>query len=154
MFENYKSKMHGLIASSATEVVEKMFFKKIVPVQDEVIFPYEIIVTIGFRGKFQGTFWIIIPKELSYILTAAFLSMPVDEVDYEIVQDTIKEIINMVCGNIIYNFDKTNRFEITIPDIFVDTNANNAILQIPSNSHSFCFTIDKLPLKMILHIEQ
>jgi CheY-specific phosphatase CheX len=145
-------KLHDLIAESASEVLDKMFYKKIEPVKEDVIFPYEVIVTIGFNGKYNGTFWIVLSEALCFQLSSSFLDMDESELDKELVHDTTKEIINMICGNVLFNFDKSKKFDITIPSIFVEPNTKDYVLTIPNSAYSFSFKIDDIPLKMILHL--
>lgn len=149
-----KDKMHQFIASASTEVVEKMFHTTIQAVSEDLMFPYDIMVIIGFEGKFNGTFWIIIPRDLSYLLSSKFLGMEQDDLDDELVHDTVKEIINMVCGNVIYMFDKQTKFNITIPSIFVDTNVQSQVHSIPPNTYNFSFQVEGQPLKMLLNLEK
>lgn len=152
-FGNEYSRLHTVIAAAAAEVIEKMFYKKIVPVDEDIIFNFEVVVTISFHGKYDGTFWIILTRELCYELSASFLSMNIEDLDDELVKDTTKEIINMVCGNVLFTFDKQKKFDITIPSIFVDTHANSQILSMPRKTFPFVFRIGKHPLKMVLYLK-
>ncbi|HAR61843.1 MAG: hypothetical protein DKM50_11960 [Candidatus Margulisiibacteriota bacterium] len=153
MNEHKYSKLHDLIAVSASEVIEKMFYKTLTPVDEDIMFNFEVVVTISFKGKYDGTFWIVLGKQLCYELSASFLSMNAEDLDDELVHDTTKEIINMVCGNVLFNFDKQKKFDITIPSIFVDTNAQSQILTMPRTTYPFSFRIGKHPLKMILALK-
>lgn len=148
-----KNIVHSFLTKAAEEVVSKMFDLSITPIKEDILFAYEVIVAIDFEGKYKGKLWIILPKKLSYFLSEKFLKMPADQLDDEIVQDTSKEIVNMICGNITYLVDKENSSTLSIPNIYVDTSAHDQIIRIPATALYFSFKIDEFPLKIVINIE-
>lgn len=148
-----KNIIHSFITKAAEEVVEKMFASNITPIKEDILFSYDVIVTIDFEGKYKGRFWIILPKKLAFFLSERFLKMPADQLDDEIVQDTSKEIVNMICGNITYMVDKEKASALSIPNVFVETGAHDQVIRIPATALYFSFKIEEYPLKIVINLE-
>lgn len=110
--------------SSISDVLETMFFLSLEFEDDVKAEEYwnsekdEIVVTkLNFNGLFSGFFIFIIPNELALSLTANFMGEDEENIHQDQVGDTVKEILNMIAGNIFSNFDDQVVFDLDIPEL-------------------------------------
>ncbi len=110
---------------SISEVLEKMFFLPL-DVSDSVgwsdlwedpaaVDP--IAVKLAFSGPFSGHFMFLIPRGLGTGLTADFMGIEKNAVPPEHVEQTAKEILNMVAGTAFSDLDEQAVFQLGIPEI-------------------------------------
>jgi chemotaxis protein CheY-P-specific phosphatase CheC len=109
--------------ASISEVLEKMFF---LPLdffdskepgdlwQPDTV---ELIaIRLDFSGPAKGYFVFFIPRELCVALCADFMGIEPDSVTPEHVDQTAKEIINMIAGSTFTALDENEVFDLGIPD--------------------------------------
>ena len=75
------------------------------------------IAKVSFKGPFSGTLVMAIAKEALPELAANMLGEDnYDAVTIEQKQDTLKETLNIICGNLLPDIDKTAVFDIDAPE--------------------------------------
>ncbi len=122
--------------ASISEVLEKMFFLPL-DVSDagswfqlwkDPAAEEPIAVRLAFSGLFSGHFLFLIPRTLGTALTADFMGVEKETVAPEQVEETAKEILNMVAGNTFGTLDQEAIFQLGIPEIV----SNQSVLAAPS----------------------
>jgi CheY-specific phosphatase CheX len=121
---------------SISEVFETMFF---LPLDfDENTSPKEqkerineemLAVKLAFKGPLSGYFIFIIPKKLTLSLTAGFLGEDLADTTLDKIHGTVKEMLNMVAGNLFSRLDSKAVFDLGIPNIIPEQEAWTEMLQ-------------------------
>lgn len=119
-----KESLKTAMKNSISEVLEKMFYLPLYFSEDSNVGELlnsgrgEIIVSkLNFSGPFSGWFLFFVPKELAHSITADFMGIDEDSLSQDQVTETVKEIINMVTGNIFSIFDDQVVFDLGIPEL-------------------------------------
>jgi CheY-specific phosphatase CheX len=109
---------------SISEVLETMFF---LPIDRTEIVEIEAfrsalnenleLVEVEFSGIFSGSVLLLIPDDLALFLTASFLGSIEEKVLPTHIAETKKEIVNMIAGNTLANFNDQVVFDLGIPDL-------------------------------------
>lgn len=117
-----REEMLKAMKDSISEVLETMFF---LPIDRTVIVEKEAfnraltdelqLVKVEFTGHFSGSFMLLIPDELALFLTASFLGVIEERVLPAHISETKKEIVNMIAGNTLSNFNDQVVFNLGIP---------------------------------------
>ena len=109
---------------SISEVLEKMFFLPLdftdagSPGELWNSEKGEIIVSkLDFKGPSSGYFVFFIPEDLALSLTGSFLGRDDEEISQDLINETVKEITNMVAGNTFSIFDDQAVFDFGIPEL-------------------------------------
>ncbi len=105
---------------SATEVFEKMLFLEIKPDTGNELLPIhrEISGRISFEGIFKGVVRLDCSCSLAKELTVSFLGIDPDDADTTKVDDNIKELVNMICGNMFCKLDEDRSLaKLGIPEV-------------------------------------
>ncbi len=123
------------MTTSISEVLETMLFMALEFEECENIKDLNItgeirVCRLDFSGKLSGHFVIFVPKELLISMSADFMGEEIEDITQEYTDGTIKEIINMVGGNMFAALDSNAEFKLGIPEIVED---NNFIQSISSN---------------------
>jgi CheY-specific phosphatase CheX len=112
--------------NSISDVLETMFFMPLDypdtgTIEDLWRPEYSEILTgkLDFKGPFSGYLIFFIPKEMAASLAARFLGMDEGKVSQENVNETVKEIVNMIAGGTFSHYDESEVFHLGIPE-FVD----------------------------------
>jgi CheY-specific phosphatase CheX len=110
--------------ASISEVLEKMFFLPL-DVSDASA-PADLWkdrapadpITAGleFSGPFKGRFALLIPGRLAGELAADFMGVDREGVPREQVEQTVKEILNMIAGSTFSALDENAVFQLGIPE--------------------------------------
>lgn len=78
----------------------------------------EIIISkLNFNGPFSGFFLFFIPRELALSLTAGFLGLDEDKISQDQINETVKELLNMISGNTFTYFNKQAVFDLDLPEL-------------------------------------
>ena len=146
--------------NSISEIFETMFF---MPLEYEEHKGIEDLVTgieepliganIGFSGPFIGRLAILLPQGLARELTFNFLGEDESAVTEDMVDGTIKEILNMLAGKMLSLYDPSLVFNLEIPQMTdislikgdqTTTKGQNFELFINTVDNTFCMklTID------------
>jgi CheY-specific phosphatase CheX len=110
--------------ASTSEVLEKMFF---LPLDfSEAGTPGELwadpaaadllTVRLSFAGPISGALLFMIPRGLGIEMTADFMGIEKEGVPPEHVEQTAKEILNMIAGSTFSSLDDQAVFELGIPE--------------------------------------
>lgn len=116
--------MKEAMITSISEVLETMFFLPLdilEPESEEDFFPGEsqnlMGCTLGFGGPFDGGLAFLIPLPLARTLTADFVGEDREAISERTVEETIKELLNMITGKTLSLFDSQALFRLELPEI-------------------------------------
>jgi CheY-specific phosphatase CheX len=111
----------------------------------------EVVVTkLNFSGPFSGFFILIIPNELALSLTANFMGEDEESITQDHASGTVKEILNMIAGNIFSNFDDQVVFDLDIPELIHFDEAGRTLPGADEEIFILINTLDsRLALKMV-----
>ncbi len=70
---------------------------------------------IGFEGRYAGRMFLFVPLDFAQAMARNFLGDEDDAVSEPQVTDVIKEVCNMICGNMFSELDKGTVWNLTIP---------------------------------------
>ncbi len=108
---------------SISEIFETMFFMPLEFEEGKAIEDLEksidepmICAQIDFSGPFKGALAVMLPRGLARELSANFLGEDEGAVTEEIVEGTIKEILNMLAGKMLSFYDANLVFDLAIPE--------------------------------------
>jgi len=135
--------------TSISEVLEKMFF---LPLDfSEAETPGELwedpgaadlmAVQMSFSGPFSGSLVFLIPRKLGVDMTADFMGIERDAVPAEHVEQTAKEILNMIAGSTFGRLDDQAVFELGIPET---TPAETALKELSTRREYLFHGVDTL----------
>ncbi len=121
---------------SISEVLEKMFFLPLDASEagawselwEDPAAAELIAVSLAFSGPFSGHFLFLIPRGLGTTLTSDFMGIKKETVAPEQVEETAKEILNMVAGTTFSTLDQEAVFQLRIPEII----SNQSVFAAPS----------------------
>lgn len=126
--------MREAMITSISEVLETMFFlpldisevelgKGIIPT-----LPQKLIgCTLRFSGLFGGELVFLIPLPLARTLTADFVGEDREEIDERTVEETTKELLNMITGKTLSLFDSNALFRLGIPEVMEADQVRSAL---------------------------
>jgi CheY-specific phosphatase CheX len=107
---------------SISEVLETMFFLPIDHTEIVEIDQFHSalnenpeLVEVEFSGIISGSILLLIPDDLALFLTASFLGSIEEKVLPAHIDETKKEIVNMIAGNTLANFNDQVVFDLGIP---------------------------------------
>jgi CheY-specific phosphatase CheX len=110
------SNLDQLMSSSASEVLETMFFTGVLG--DAVDPPMDPITTrLDFRGTPSGSFGLALSRESSRQIAAGFLAEDEEAVSQEQVNEVICELTNMLCGSLLSRIETETSFDLTHPEL-------------------------------------
>lgn len=75
-----------------------------------------LAVRLAFKGPFSGHFVFFVPRALGKTLTADFMGVDAEGVSSEHVEQTAKEIVNMIAGGTFSALDEAAVFDLGIPE--------------------------------------
>jgi len=109
--------------TSISEVLEKMFF---LPLDfSDAGSPGDLweaggvdllAIRLAFQGPFSGHFAFFVPQALGKALAADFMGTDEEDVSLEHVEQTAKEIVNMIAGSTFCALDEEAVFDLGIPE--------------------------------------
>lgn len=105
-----------LLAASAAEVLESMFFASTeeAPASEEG--PGDrISAGLTFRGEPSGVFRVGISRPAAKALSGAFLGLEESEVSPKQTGEVVCELTNMICGSTLSRLEARNAFELDGP---------------------------------------
>lgn len=145
-------KIHELIAQEAAAVVEQASTAKVEAVFEDKPVKEDILIYTEFTCKFNGKLWFTYPNEIASELSAGFTGMSADELDDDMITDTIKEISNMVASGVLLRFFGQTRYDVIVPEIHIGDQIAAKLSEIPENSHPFIFKVGDHFFKLIVYI--
>lgn len=134
MMTDLKQKMR----TSISEVLETMFYMALEFEESESVESSGIDLTQGtricrldFSGKLTGHFIIFVPEDLLIGMAADFMGEEPENINEEYIEGTIKEIINMVGGNLFAALDSNAEFKLGIPEMVTTSESVEEIRKSP-----------------------
>jgi CheY-specific phosphatase CheX len=100
-----KEHIKTTLVDSCVEVFEKMLFVE-VKEGTSVGTNSEVMGSIAFNGAFNGSLVMECSTTLAKELTLSLLGIDETEITEEKIQDNIKELVNMICGNMFCKLDE------------------------------------------------
>jgi len=109
----------NILEEALSEALEKMAFLTILPMDEEIVEPVEMVLTkICFTGPKNGTLLMLTGQDLGEILVENFGA--VCEADDESSSDAFKELLNVTCGLLLPFLVNLSEdvFDVTVPETF------------------------------------
>ncbi|MEN6331175.1 MAG: chemotaxis protein CheX [Smithella sp.] len=106
-------KIKQLLMNAIFEVFEKMFFVFLEPVEEDV--NYDMIASINFAGPVRGSIDILLTSDLADAMVQNMLSVDEEGVTQKLIEDCVKEAVNMIGGNFLQKYDSSKVFDLSIP---------------------------------------
>jgi len=106
--------MKEIMTAAIFDVVEKMFYVFLEPVGDEYT-EYTIEAAIQFKGGLKGEVSILVSDGLARSMVHNLLGLEKNQMTEEDIEDCVKEVTSMICGNFLWRLDQTRVFDLSIP---------------------------------------
>ncbi len=104
-----------------TEVLEQLAFMFVEPPDSDFAPapPDPVSANMSFRGPFSGIVTLAVPREMAPVLAANVLGLdPGDELGLQAARDALKELLNVICGNVLTAIAGDEPvFDLTVPDV-------------------------------------
>jgi chemotaxis protein CheY-P-specific phosphatase CheC len=146
--------------TSISEVLETMFFLPLEMAETRTEDPWSHIpreklnyTRLKFQGPFSGEAFFLIPFSLGTSLTGDFLGQEANDIGTNEVEETTRELLNMICGKALSLLDPKAVFKLGIPETIRHEELINSIFSdnerditlLCSTSH------DQLAVKIAIH---
>jgi CheY-specific phosphatase CheX len=108
------AKIRQTLTGSIFEVFERMFYVFLEPAEradDE----YHYGACITFSGPLRGELTAAFSRPLAKVMLHNMLNVGNDEMNEGLMEDCLKESVNMVCGNFLSKYDSAQVFDLSIP---------------------------------------
>ncbi|MFB3776613.1 MAG: chemotaxis protein CheX [Bryobacteraceae bacterium] len=114
-----ENELHQMLADSAAEVLETMFFTSVTEEGDPPTAAGEpsICARLSFRGKPPGRFGVCVSIETGRRIAASFLGAEEEEVTEAQIGEVVSELANMLCGSVLSRLERETRFELSHPEL-------------------------------------
>ena len=106
--------MKEIMMAAIFDVVEQMFYVFLEPVGDEYT-EYTMEAAIQFKGDLKGEISILVSDGLAKSMVHNLLGLEKGQMTKEDIEDCVKEVANMICGNFLGRLDKTRVFDLSMP---------------------------------------
>lgn len=106
-------KIQEILMNAIFEVFEKMFFVFLEPVDEDI--RYDMTASINFSGPTKGTIDVLLTADLASAMVQNMLSIDDDGITPKLVEDCVKESVNMIAGNFLQKYDSSKVFDLSIP---------------------------------------
>ena len=107
-------KIRQTLTSSIFEVFERMFYVFLEPA-DGPDGEYQYRVGINFSGPLRGELTVLFSRPLAEAMMRNMLNVDEDEVNERLMEDCLKESVNMICGNFLSKYDSRQVFDLSLP---------------------------------------
>jgi hypothetical protein len=110
--------MHQALDTAIDQVLTTMFFSDAERVEDCGAPPGDAVrASLAFHGEPSGRFYLWIEPAAARELTGAFLGLDAAEVHPPQIQETVRELANMICGSFVSLFETEVLFLLDAPQI-------------------------------------
>jgi len=140
--------MTTAMKNSISDVLETMFFLSLDFSDDIDILELwntgkdpVIAAKLSFSGPLSGYAVFCIPKKSALSITADFMGKDEQEISDDQINDTIKEIINMIIGNTFSMYDSDVVFDLGVPEL---VEFHDSIKGLPDSEKSFSVVIETM----------
>ena len=96
--------MKEIMMAAIFDVVEQMFYVFLEPIGDDYA-DYAMEAAIQFKGDLKG--------EMSVLVSDGLAKR--GQMTKEDIEDCVKEVANMICGNFLGRLDRTRTFDLSVP---------------------------------------
>jgi len=147
-----KTQLMKAMMTSISEVMETMFFLPVAFGQTAALSqagldaPDTMACRLSFSGDIGGHVILAAPESLVLEMAENFMGEPQDRLTQEHLTGTLKEMLNMVCGNALRSTPAETPFELGIPDIA-------DLSEIAPDSRFHLIETDGATLGMLLHTD-
>ena len=126
------------MTTSISEVLETMFFMALEFEEYDDIQASGInnegeirVCRLDFSGNLNGHFIIFVPVNLLVTMASDFMGEAIEDITQEYSDGTIKEVINMISGNMFAALDNEAEIKLGIPEIIDDKNFVQSVISKP-----------------------
>jgi len=116
-----KTQLMKAMITSISEVVETMFFLPAEQEKEGTVLETGLLdavsAALAFTGEISGRLVMMVPGNLLSEMTENFMGESDDKLTRELKYGTLKELLNMVCGNALRKLDSGHGFDLGIPEI-------------------------------------
>ncbi|HSW51041.1 MAG TPA: SIS domain-containing protein, partial [Bryobacteraceae bacterium] len=114
-----ENELSSMLADSAAEVLETMFFTSTTGDGEPptAVGEPNIRARLSFRGEPPGRFGVCASVETGRRIAASFLGTEEEEVTEAQIGEVVSELANMLCGSVLSRLEKETRFELSHPEI-------------------------------------
>ncbi|MGO9139650.1 MAG: chemotaxis protein CheX [Syntrophales bacterium] len=106
--------MKEIMMAAIFDVVEQMFYVFLEPVDDKDS-DYAMEAAIQFTGDLKGEMSILVSDGLAKSMVHNLLGLETKQMTKEDIEDCVKEVANMICGNFLGKLDRTTVFDLSVP---------------------------------------
>jgi CheY-specific phosphatase CheX len=106
--------MKEIMMAAIFDVVEQMFYVFLEPVGDEYA-DYAMEAAIQFKGDLKGEMSVLVSDGLAKSMVQNLLGLETGQMTKEDIEDCVKEVANMICGNFLGRLDQTRTFALSVP---------------------------------------
>lgn len=124
MMENTQ-KINQMLTASIFEVFEKMYYIFLEPV-DNAGWEQTWTSSIKFTGPMEGEIKVLFSNDMANAMVQNMLNIKQNEITGKLVEDCLKESVNMICGNFLRKFDASKVFNLSLPHIVLGKVIENA----------------------------
>lgn len=141
-----------------TEVLEQLAFMFVeLPDSDSDVAPAPpdpVSANMSFRGPFSGTVILAVPREMAPVLAANVLGLdPDDELGLQAARDALKELLNVICGNVLTAIAGDEPvFDLTVPE--VEDYSDEAWDELAARPGTVYCIADEFPVLLNLEIRE
>lgn len=108
--------------------------------------------SMSFSGEMVGTLEMAVPTEMSVEVAVNVLGIDADEIDAEAANDSLKEVLNVICGNILTAIaGEEPIFDLSVPG--VKDISSSDWRELMNDPDSINFLLDDNPVILRLQIE-
>jgi len=109
--------MEHLFRQAMFEVMEKMYFLFLEPSsKEEAVEPNWYTVEVRFSGAWQGMIEIQFSLPIVMAMVENVLGVLEGEKEEQLMEDTMKECVNMIAGNFLQKLEPEKAIHLTIPN--------------------------------------
>jgi len=148
-----KNTLMTVMMTSISEVLETMFFLPAEQQEDRVLSgsgllenPDTLSAELSFSGDVSGRLIMVVPGGLLAEMTENFMGESTDRLSRALMEGTLTELLNMVCGNALRKLDAGHSFDLGIPAML-------DISSVPSDLPAAVMDVSDTRIASILEIQ-
>jgi len=107
-------KIRQTLTDSIFEVFERMFYVFLEPANRQEG-NYDYRACINFSGPLMGKLTVLFSRPLVEVMLKNMLNVDESGINEQLMEDCLKESVNMICGNFLSKYDSSQVFDLSIP---------------------------------------
>jgi CheY-specific phosphatase CheX len=111
---------------------------------------YQIRSSINFSGSASGQIQILLSRSIAEMMVKNMLNLHQDEIDLPIIEDCVKESLNMICGNFLRKLDPERVFDLSIPTCDLISDDGDQVPEIKDHQVDLTFIADGGNARLIM----